>query len=63
VLQEEVVAGLKKKGLTEAKIFDKHWLDVEDIYRRVGWKVRFDQPGYNEDYKAYFVFTVKNKDD
>jgi len=42
--------------LTRKKIFDEHWLDVEDAYRKVGWKVTYDKPGHNEDYEAYFVF-------
>lgn len=41
------------------EIFDNHWLDVEDIYRKIGWDVEFDNPGYNESYEAFFVFKKK----
>ena len=39
-------------------IFDKHWLDVEDIFRDAGWRVYYDKPGYNETYDATFEFKI-----
>lgn len=41
------------------KIFNNHWLDIEDIYRNAGWKVDYDKPGYNESYEPLFVFSKK----
>jgi hypothetical protein len=38
-------------------IFDKGYLDVESIYKAVGWKVEYDKPGYNESYEPSFKFT------
>ena len=35
------------------------YLDVEDIYRRFGWKVRYDAPAPDESYNAYFVFSSR----
>lgn len=40
-------------------VFDKGWLDVEDIYRKAGWLVEYDKPGYNESYEAFFIFKKK----
>ena len=40
------------------QIFNERWLDVEDVYRQRGWDVKYDKPGYNEDYPATFTFTV-----
>ncbi len=37
-------------------VFDRHLLDVEDVYRRAGWKVEYDKPGYCETYEATFIF-------
>lgn len=37
-------------------MLDKGWLDFEDIYREVGWRVTYDKPAYNENYKPYFIF-------
>lgn len=42
-------------------IFDNHWLDIEDHYRKAGWKVTYDKPAYYEDYDAFFVFSVDKK--
>jgi ASC-1-like (ASCH) protein len=33
-----------------------HWLDFEDIYRKQGWRVRCDVPGFNESYETYWEF-------
>lgn len=59
VKQEDVVALLVEAGCRRDTIFAQHWLDVEPIYERAGWKVRHDKPGYCEDYAATFTFTVK----
>lgn len=42
--------------LSRQTILDKGWLDFEDIYRENGWKVTYDKPGYNDDYRPYFIF-------
>lgn len=44
-------------GKTAKEVLDNNWLDVEEHYRRAGWKVRHDQPAYNESYDAYFEFS------
>lgn len=41
--------------------FDIKWLDFEELYRNVGWNVKYDAPGYNESYEATFKFTKKEK--
>lgn len=43
------------------RIFDNHQLDFEDLYRKNGWKVVYDKPGYNESYDAYFEFKRADK--
>ncbi len=42
-----------------ATIFEKKWLDFESLYRKVGWTVVYDRPGYNETYPANWTFTIK----
>jgi hypothetical protein len=61
ITQKEIVALLVNKGLNKAQIFKNGWLDIEDIYRKAGWKVEYDKPGYNEDYDAFFTFSAKKK--
>lgn len=40
----------------------KSWMwNIEETYRKAGWKVEYDQPGYNESYPATFTFTRKSK--
>lgn len=57
VKQKEVVERLETAGFNHREIYDKGYLNVEEIYRDAGWHVKFDKPGYNESYDAYFVFS------
>lgn len=45
--------------ITRQLIFDKGWLDIEEIFRSAGWDVKYDKPSYDESYEAYFKFTAK----
>lgn len=58
-LTKKVVARMVSKGLKEKEIYDNGWLDVEDLYRKAGWEVSYDNPAYNEDYDASFSFSKK----
>jgi hypothetical protein len=51
----------KKIGITPHEIFEKHYFDFENIFRKAGWRVVYDKPGYNEDYEANFSFSKKSK--
>ncbi|KKS30630.1 MAG: hypothetical protein UV60_C0006G0041 [Parcubacteria group bacterium GW2011_GWA2_43_11] len=59
--QNVVVKRLVESGFNEREIYNRHWLDVEDIYRKKGWEVKYDKPGYCEDYSAYFKFSKPKK--
>lgn len=56
VRQTEVVELIVSKGIDRKEIFEKGWLDIEEIYRRYGWSVMYDKPGYNETYEPTFTF-------
>jgi hypothetical protein len=43
-------------GIERQVVFDNHYLDVEHIYQKEGWRVIYDKPGYNESYEAFFKF-------
>ncbi len=60
--QDDIVEILVDGGLDRAEIFAKHWLDVEDLYREVGWNVEYDKPGYNEGYSATFTFKPSRRE-
>jgi hypothetical protein len=45
-----------RSEITRTEIFDRHYLDIEDIYKEEGWLVEYDKPAYNESYPASFTF-------
>jgi hypothetical protein len=47
----------KALDISTDEVFDRGYLDVEHAYRKAGWKVKYDKPGYCETYEAYFRFT------
>lgn len=59
VYQDAIVKALEVRGLSRSDIYKYHWLDIEDSYRKAGWIVTYDKPGYNESYEAFFVFKKK----
>jgi hypothetical protein len=63
VLQKDVVAKLEARGLTRDEIYKRRWLDVEESYREVGWKVTYDKPVYwgGENFEPYFKFSDESK--
>lgn len=55
--QDDVVTRIAARMNVERQvIFDKGWIDIEPIFRKAGWKVMYDKPGYCESYDAYFEF-------
>ncbi len=63
ITQDEVVQRIHKKmkRVKTQEMFDKGWLDVEGLFRKAGWEVEYDKPGFNESYKATFTFSKKRK--
>lgn len=58
VKQKDVVAKIcAKMDVSSDTVFDKYWLDVEQAFKKAGWKVEYDKPGYCENYEAFFVFS------
>lgn len=58
-LHELAKLARSKLGWDEKKFFEDGDLDIEPIFRKAGWVVDFDRPGYNETYEAFFVFTKR----
>jgi hypothetical protein len=66
VLQKDVVARILLKSCSGSDldekmwrqaIYDNGWLDVEPIFEKAGWTVRYDKPCYGGDnYEPYFEF-------
>jgi hypothetical protein len=63
VRQKDVVARilekLKNSPTVRQDVFDKGWLNIEPMYQKAGWDVKYDKPGYNEDYEATFEFKAR----
>ncbi len=61
IKQNEIVELVGAKlSLDSVRPFDRNWLNVEDIFRDVGWMVVYDKPGFNEQYGATYTFTKKD---
>lgn len=61
IMQDDILKEIKALGceFTRHQIFDNGWLDFEPIFEKVGWKIEYDKPGYNEFYEASFTFHMK----
>ena len=42
-------------------VFDKGWLNLEPLFEKAGWSVKYDKPGFDESYAARFIFTHSRK--
>ncbi|MCK9416749.1 hypothetical protein M0Q97_08850 [Candidatus Dojkabacteria bacterium] len=63
IKQKDIMVEIMKVApfdCSSEEIYKNHWMDFEDLYRNVGWKVSYDKPGYNED-EAIFEFKTPNK--
>lgn len=61
IVKQDVAARLaaKRLNITTETLFDNHYMDVESTFRKAGWKVEYDKPGYCETYEASFTFSKK----
>ena len=62
--QDEIIKKfLEISGAKYSKdeIFEKNYLDFEEIFRKAGWSVIYDKPGYSENYDEFFEFKKKKK--
>ncbi len=62
ILQKDIVnkfMEINNDEITRQQIFDRKYLDFEDIYRKAGWKVSYDKPAYCENYEAYYEFSIE----
>lgn len=56
ILGKQDIPDHEVPGYYRREIFDKGWLNIEEVYREQGWKVTYDKPGYNESYGAFWEF-------
>lgn len=48
-----------KPNITKKYLYENNFLDIEPIFGKYGWDVKYDKPGYSESYEAFFKFTIK----
>jgi hypothetical protein len=48
----------KFKGKAD-ELFDLGYFDIEQIFRKAGWIVKYESPDRNESFPEYFVFSRK----
>lgn len=46
----------KEPEATQTQAFEQGWLDVEAIYRNVGWDVQYHKPSMGDSWLPYFEF-------
>lgn len=66
IMQDDAVQAILENvpgfmGMTRQEIFEAGYLDFEEVYRKQGWIVIHDRPGFNESYKPYYRFTVNSR--
>jgi hypothetical protein len=60
VIQKDIVGRIAATlGISRQEVCDKGYVDIEDMFRAAGWRVRYDKPDYTESYDAYFTFQKK----
>lgn len=59
ITQKNLISEIKKldNTITNAKLFDNHWLDFEPLFRKNGWKVVYESPDRDQSFDEYFIFT------
>ena len=62
VKQDDVIERVCIKMGIQREQFDLRWLNVEDLYRNMGWIVMYDSPAYNETYNAFFKFSIPRRE-
>lgn len=57
VKQDHVVTSVANQlRMSRNEVFEKGYLDIESIYGKAGWVVRYNKPGIGETFDAYFEF-------
>ena len=63
ILQDDLMQDIvRETGKTRDEIYERRWLDVEDIYRDAGWSVVYKSPCAmdGENFRSHFIFKKKS---
>lgn len=61
IKQKEIVDKFQElhPDFSREKLYDEKHMDFEYEFRKFGWDVAYDRPGYNENYEAFYKFSIK----
>lgn len=61
ISQDEAIDRILEKmpHLKRHEIFERNWLDIEDMYSAAGWHIDFEKPDRGETFSAYWTFRPK----
>lgn len=48
-------------GIQRQVVYDRRYMDIEQIFREAGWKVEYDSPAYCESFRAHWTFIKPRK--
>lgn len=61
VYQREIISAIQAAwDADERYILTQGWLDIEEIYRQVGWMVEYVKRGIGDNFESHFIFTRKS---
>lgn len=60
--QNEIIEEIQKsQDLERHEIYERKYLDFEEVFRKEGWNVTYHKGAYYEDWTPYFVFKANSK--
>ena len=61
VMQKQAAAQIAQKmEIPVQKVYDNHYLDIEEIYTKAGWSVEYSKPAFcDEPFEAHFKFSPR----
>lgn len=59
VYQADAIDLICEQMKIERGAFNFNWLNIEQVFRRAGWKVEYEKPCIGDTFKAFFQFQKK----
>lgn len=60
IKHKDLLSALCAKGVDTKIVSEQNWLfQTKQLYQDCGWKVKYDSPGWDDNFDSYFQFTIK----
>lgn len=57
IKQDDIVVKIADAmDVTRSVVFEKNWLEIEDMYRAAGWKVIYNKSMTGDNFDSHFIF-------